>query len=320
MICPKCGDGNDDALKFCARCGYNLQSHFRSQTAPPGHCAPPMEAYFKALIGPKNQDYYLKRFLSFEERGKPGPTWHWPSCFFTLLWLLYRKMWLNAFFYWLLPLIVFIPALIVTAVLGSSGKIFFGAIYLLYLAAIFFVLPLFANALYYRHCKKQITEAQASGNDTQWQMGALTGKGGTSSGVAIFAAVMIIIAFIGILAAIAIPNFIMFKNRAALVLASQAGRDATQYVTQYYRQYQKIPASIQEAGMIAPLPAAVSHIAVDGQNGTIVVTLKDSYFEGKALLFIPTQASDQEITWTCMGQNIEDRFLPTSCRSRKDGN
>ena len=228
-------------------------------------------------------------------------------------------MWLAAFLYWLLPFAVIITAGVIAGLLGLAG-FFIVFLYLIYLAAIFIIPPLFANALYYRHCKKKIVEVQASGNDMQWQLGALTGSGGTSNAAAIVAVVVILIAFIGILAAIAIPQFITFKNRAIMAQASAAGKDASQYVAQFYLQQQRIPATMQEAGMTTPLPAAVNDIVVDGQNGTIIVTMKGSSFTGKALLFIPSNVTEQGITWTCIGQNIEDRYLPSSCRSGGNGN
>ena len=57
------------------------------------------EAFYRAAIGPKNQAYYLSRFLAFDEAGRAGPSWNWAAALLTFFWFIYRRMWAVAFAY-----------------------------------------------------------------------------------------------------------------------------------------------------------------------------------------------------------------------------
>jgi type II secretory pathway pseudopilin PulG len=258
----------------------------------------------------KNQDYYLRHFQRFDAKGKAGISWHWPAFFVTFLWLLYRKMWLHSLLEWLLPLIMIIPAAIIAAVLGEQGV--YVAV-LLYIAVVSLLPPLFANALYYKHCKKKIAESRASSTDLQWQLGQLSGKGGTSNAIMIFVLIFVFIAVIGILAAIAIPQFVAYRNRTSTAQAIQAGKSATEYVTSYYYQNNQIPFDIKESG---PLPRSVKNIRLNSQTGIITVTMANE-LDGKSLLFIPYSNTDNQITWKCVSDDIQEMYLPKECRRNK---
>ena len=78
MFCTKCGKPNDDAASFCASCGYVLP--LTELTNPHAEAEAPAsdEEYYKAVLGPKNQDYYLDHFARFDDEGRITPSWHWP--------------------------------------------------------------------------------------------------------------------------------------------------------------------------------------------------------------------------------------------------
>jgi hypothetical protein len=308
MFCPKCGNQNGDTASSCTKCGTALPKIAQSLSPSGTEPSSDLTDSYKAVIGPKNQDYYLRHFSRFDAQGKAGITWHWPAFFVTFLWLLYRKMWVHALLDWMLPLILAIPVGIISAVLGEQGL--YVAIPL-YIAVLLFLPPMLANALYYRHCKKKIAESRTSSNDAQWQLGELSGKGGTSNAVMIFFLIFIFIAVIGILAAIAIPQFVAYKNRASLAQAVQTGKSATEYVTNYYYQNKQIPFDIKESG---PLPRSVKKISLDGRTGIITVTMADALFDGKNLLFIPYSNKDEQITWKCVSDDIKEVYLPNECK------
>jgi type II secretory pathway pseudopilin PulG/ribosomal protein L40E len=307
MLCPKCGNQNGDTASTCTKCGTALAPITQGLSTSSVRQPPDIIDFYKAIIGPKNQDYYLRHFLRFDANGKAGITWHWPAFFTTFFWLIYRKMWLNALLYWLLPFVMLIPVLIIAAMFSETGAYL---AYPLYLAGIFFLPPMYTNALYYKHCKKRIAESRSSSNDVQWQLGELSGKGGTSNVVIIFVIIISLVAIIGILAAIAIPQFITFRNRASTAQAIQAGKSATEYVTNYYIQNKQIPFDIKESG---PLPRSVKNISLDAQTGIITVTMANE-LDGKSLLFIPYSNTDNQITWKCISDDIQETYLPKECR------
>lgn len=191
------------------------------------------DEFYKAIVGPKNQDYYLRHFSRFDSNGKVGVSWHWPACFVPIYWSLYRKMWLNALLFCLRPLLVLIPLKIVAVVAGGSEGTVLGIAYAVCLVAIFLFPPMYANGLYYKHCKKKISEARASSSDFQRQIGEISAKGGTSRGL-IFVLVFVSLVSIGILAAIAIPQFQDYKDRARLAGTETSAGYQQSSESQYY--------------------------------------------------------------------------------------
>ncbi len=319
MFCPKCGNPNDDSAKFCSGCGSALPQPVKD-TPPPQteidvHSNP--EEFYKAIVGPKNQDYYLSHFSRFDNHGKVSASWHWPAFFVTFYWFLYRKMWLNALIYFFLPYLVMIPLGIAAAVAGKSADTVIGIGYVLFLIAIFVLPPIYANALYYKHCKKKIVEAGSSTRDLQRQLGELSGKGGTSNVVLIFVLVFAFIAFIGILAAIAIPAYQDYTTKARLTEAVTVGRNAADSVANYYNQHQEVPGSLEQAGFAAPIPPSVKELSVNNQNGTVIITMASAPISGKTFLLVPSLDSNNQIIWTCMSQEIQDKYLPQQCRHQK---
>lgn len=319
MFCPKCGNSNDDSAKFCSSCGSALPQAVKDVPPPQTEIDAPRnpDERYKAIVGPKNQDYYLSHFSRFDSNRKAGVSWHWPAFFVTFYWFLYRKMWLNALIYFFLPYLVMIPLGIVGAVAGNSADTLIGIGYVLFLIAIFVLPPIYANTLYYKHCKKKIAEAGSSSQDLQRQLGKLSGKGGTSNVALIFVLVFAFIAFIGILAAIAIPAYQDYTTKARLAEAVTVGRSAADSVSNYYNQHQEVPGSLEQAGFAAPIPPSVKELSVNSQNGTVIITMASAPINGKTVLFVPSLDSNKQIIWTCVSQEIRDRYLPQQCRQQK---
>ncbi|MBK7050126.1 MAG: hypothetical protein RL710_1525 [Pseudomonadota bacterium] len=118
---------------------------------------------YKSVIGPVSQSYYLRVFAHFDAKGKPGILWHWSAFFYTLNWLIFRKMWgLAAWFAGL--------SLVFTLAVFGIGKLVFGysetteGILTGVSVLLAFVLPgLFANAAYYRFCERTINSVLVTG-------------------------------------------------------------------------------------------------------------------------------------------------------------
>lgn len=117
---------------------------------------------YRAAIGPRGQDYYLRHFMRFDANGKAGATWHWPAYCCTFNWLLYRKMWGWALGYvgtlLGLALLIFGVGKLVFDYSDSSALVLFLGL----LTAAFVVPALYANAWFYRHCNERITAALRS--------------------------------------------------------------------------------------------------------------------------------------------------------------
>ena len=132
--------------------------------------------YYQAAIGQKNADFYLSRFHHFDSNGV-RPSWNWPAFLFTFYWLLYSKMRFFALVYVLLP----VTLAAIDSIVFPEDDVAVAVISLLYLAAAFIVLPMYANALYYRQVRKMIDIAGEESRDDDETLRMITADGGTNS-------------------------------------------------------------------------------------------------------------------------------------------
>lgn len=356
MICTQCGKSNDDMAKFCSACGHSLSepnaelnvhinaelisnniaidsAEIGSEMQPiptlmsdPAKYIPPLQEkietptdsdeLYKAIIGSNSQAYYLRQFHRFDQNGKAGASWHWPALFISFYWLLYRKMWLGALIYFVLPYIILSSMVLTLGMIDSSGALF-GIGYILYLIGLLFLPPIYANALYYKHCKKKIAEAAASSNDVQRQLGELTAKGGTSYVVIIFMFTFVLLAIVGILAAIAIPAYQDYTTKARVAAAVSNGNVAATAVASYYEEHQQIPSSLAEANYVAPSTPGVKEIMVDSADGKVIITMDAPPISGQTILIMPSMDENSNITWTCVSEDIKQKYLPKQCRQEE---
>ncbi len=164
------------------------------------------ENLYENILGEKNRIYYLTKFKEFD-RQPPGlkASWNWAAFFGGGAWVLYRKMygWFFVFSG------IFFIAFGFAAFLEDTGFPVLG--YLLPLGT-WIAYTFFANSIYHSSVKKKIAVAQISIKDSSKLLEFFRQKGGVHTWV-IWVFTLLPVA--GILAAIAIPNFIAYKQRAA---------------------------------------------------------------------------------------------------------
>lgn len=312
MFCPACGKPNNDFAKFCTACGVEL--HVRA-----GEPEQPAEdesvSRVEAFVGTKNTDYYASRFARFDQGG-PRTGWHWPAFFLTFYWLLYRKMWLYAALYFILPYLLMIPVgAAIAAATGSEGQAL-ALSTVVWVGGFFILPPMFATSLYYRHYNAKAEAVAAGTSNRVRQLTQLAEKGGTS-GVALFLiGGFVLVAVIGILAAIAVPAYQTYVTKARIAQAEATGRVAGESIAAYYYENRKLPGSLDETSFSAPLPQGVSAMEVDPDDGTITITLEGTSpaVDGKSLLLTPMTDTGQHIQWSCSSPDIADMHLPVSCQ------
>ncbi len=268
-----------------------------------------------AFIGPKNQSFYLGHFSGFEKNKRTGISWHWPAFFVTFYWLLYRKMWLNAFLYWILPYALLIPLVIVAVLLGDSENtnVVLGIGYALYLLAYFFLPPMYANALYYRHYKKKLGETKLASRDAQRRLGILSEKGGTSNVAIIILVIFSFIAMFGILLAIAIPAYQDYTVRAKIAEGINTASAAKLAVAEMYAESGTVPVDNTEAGYMFKKDSPNVHDILI-EEGIITIVMATTPVEGGSIVLEPSKDVNNSIAWECYSPDIEKKYLPTSCR------
>jgi membrane protein implicated in regulation of membrane protease activity len=226
-------------------------------------------------------------------------------------------MWLNAFIYFLAPNLVMIAFGLIGSIVGKSAEAIIGVAWLLFVIAVLLLPPLYASTLYHRHCKKKIAKVRASRLGQKQQLEELSRKGGVSNVVLILVSIFVFIFVVGTLAAVAIPAFHDYKTKARMVGIVLFGNAATDSVAAYYKQHQRMPSTLEESGFILSLPQDIKGVRVNSENGMVILTMAIEPISGKSLMFVPSLDSIEKIEWTCMSQEIQDRYLPQQCWRKK---
>jgi hypothetical protein len=113
---------------------------------------------YPAVIGTKNQTYYLSYFQRADARGYAPIAWHWPAFWIGLFWLLYRKQYRWALIYFVVPIaVVMLGSVADGLVPGSGTAVVYGG--LIGFQGVYF--PLHANGIYYRWARNAVAGARA---------------------------------------------------------------------------------------------------------------------------------------------------------------
>lgn len=133
---------------------------------------------------------------------------------------------------------------------------------------------------------------------------------------------MIVVAIIGILAAIAIPAYQDYTVRAKVSEGLSLADGAKTAVSSYYETNGKMPATIpanSSVGLAKPSSINGNNVASVsvGTNGKITVTYtNDPAIQGSQLVLSPITNQGSSIKWKCSGgTSIANKYLPSSCRS-----
>jgi type IV pilus assembly protein PilA len=350
--CHACGQANDDKALFCVQCRRPLvapaplPSRIEPLSAPPlapagaapgtmgGGPAPDVRDRFappkagadgrrgaddtevseyeawSAIIGPNNTDYYLERF----SRLSSGDTarWHWPAALLTWPWMMYRKMWgWAAFFFFLFHNLLLIPFAVLVAVVPAAAPLWIIG----YFVALFAIPGMSANGMYYRHCRNKIAKIRRSSKTNEQFVARLEAQGGTGNGIVLVVAFFVLIALVGILAAVALPAYQTYTVKAKVSEAVVEGLTVATAVGRVYEQSGALPSDVDKFVAAVPHPSRyVSRIRMDGSNGIITVDVDAGPRAQGAVLLVPNQGADKHVTWTCSSEELQ-RYLPASCRA-----
>jgi len=134
---------------------------------------------------------------------------------------------------------------------------------------------------------------------------------------------MIVVAIIGILAAIALPAYQDYTARTQMSEAMTLASGAKGAVSEYYSNEGEWPANNAAAGLAAATDIKGKYVAkVEVQDGTGVIeaTMQSTGvapgIEGKTLALSPV-AHAGSVDWVCkMGSNAAaGKYYPTACRN-----
>jgi type IV pilus assembly protein PilA len=128
---------------------------------------------------------------------------------------------------------------------------------------------------------------------------------------------MIVVAIIGILAAIALPAYMDYTARAQATEALTATAGIRADIAVYLSENGDTAGVDADTAILDTAGALngnyFSPPAVIGANGSITVTFDDGVHAPNAMTITPTiETSGQISTWVCSG--LVDKYLPAACR------
>lgn len=129
---------------------------------------------------------------------------------------------------------------------------------------------------------------------------------------------MIVIAIIGILAAVAIPAYKDYTVRAKVGEGFSLADAAKTAVTETFMSSSAWPTTNTEAGLAAAATITGKHVTsvTVGANGVITVLFSaaEANLAGKSLVFTPYDKVGS-VKWGCHSADVEVNYRPSSCRA-----
>ncbi len=133
------------------------------------------------------------------------------------------------------------------------------------------------------------------------------------------ASTLLVVAMIGILAAIAIPAYQDYSIRAQVSEGLNLSGDAKAAVTGFVRDYSEWPTDNSAVGLTPANEIAGLYVSgISVQEGEVIVTYGNgahASIQGKTLVLSPDASNLPTVSWSCYSLEIANKWLPAACRS-----
>ena len=128
---------------------------------------------------------------------------------------------------------------------------------------------------------------------------------------------MIVVAIIGILAAIALPAYQDYTKRSHVTEGLNLAAGAKASVAEFYASNGDWPTSNAQAGLALATSItgnAVTQVEVQNAGGVIEITYNTKVESNATLELEPTVAGGGSIGWDCTGGDLIAKYRPSNCR------
>ena len=254
---------------------------------------------WRAAIG-SNADRYLARFKRIEEAGGWAAGFNLAAFLHSTGWFWYRRM-----FRWA-GLNLLAPFLVLAVLLGfgflmprSNLDSFASIVALLYVLAIFVLIPVFADSIYYRQLGTRLADPRAKpARPSAW-----TFIGALAMGALWFCIVYVAVA----------PMYGDYTPRAKMSEAVLSASGMRNELSEFFEKERRLPGPAEVSRFRANPPSTyVENVVYEPGERRIVVTMREVQPGKRFALYVTDQ--DGALTLTCRTIDVEAKYLPTVCR------
>lgn len=126
---------------------------------------------------------------------------------------------------------------------------------------------------------------------------------------------MIVVAIIGILAAVALPAYQDYTKRSHVTEGLTLAGAAKTSVTEFFSSQGHFPQSNSSAGLADSTDIKGNAVTSVGQvSGKITITYNDKVTSGATIELSPTTGAGG-VQWSCKGGTVLAKYRPSNCRS-----
>ena len=126
---------------------------------------------------------------------------------------------------------------------------------------------------------------------------------------------MIVVAIIGILAAIAMPAYQDYTTRTRVIEGIHLAAAAKFAVSEFVLMKNALPKNQDETGYDSPPATAnVASIRIADKTAAIVITYTEAVGKKSTLILTPIRYESGDITWTCTDGTLLGKYRPSGCR------